>query len=125
MAWPPHLLQLKDDESIPNEDTEDDAALQRRLDAAVAFVERVRADAFLTDDEGTVVEPVTYSYDGESEAETLELGTMLMASRLFARRRSRDAILFMSETGTTRIPFGDEDIARLLRLGRHAVPKVG
>jgi hypothetical protein len=126
MSWPPALIQLKDDLAIPDDDTEDDAALTRRLDAAVRFVQRVRKDAFVTDDDNvTVVEPVTYSLQGAIEAETLELGTLMLAGRLFARRRSPDAVLFMAETGTTSVPFADPDIMRLLRTGRYGKPKVG
>ncbi|MGH9252167.1 MAG: hypothetical protein ACRD0W_22020 [Acidimicrobiales bacterium] len=117
--WPPALIELKDDLAIPDEDTEDDAALQRRLGAAVRFVQRIRKDAFLTSDDGTLIEPAEYSLAGSMEAETLELGTLMLAGRLFARRRSADALLFMAETGTTRVPFTDEDLNRLLRIGRH------
>lgn len=125
MAWPPTLVDLKDDLAIPSDDTEDDAALQRRLDAAIAFVQRVRADAFLRSDDGLLVEPVTYSLCGEGEADSLELGTLMLAGRLFARRRSPDAILFMAESGTTRVAWVDDDVNRMLRLGRHGKPKVG
>ncbi len=125
MSWPPALIQLKDDLAIPDMETEDDAALTRRLNAAIRFVQRVRKDAFVTDDDGVLVEPATYSLQGEIEAETLELGALMLASRLFARRRSPDAILFMAESGTTGVPFVDNDIARMLRIGRHTKPKVG
>lgn len=125
MAWPPTLAELKDDLVIPDDDTEDDTALTRRLAAVVRFVQRVRADAFLRGDDGTLVEPVVYSEQGEREAESLELGSLMLAGRLFARRRSPDAVLFMAEAGTTRVAWVDEDVNRLLRLGRHGKPKVG
>lgn len=118
-VWPPTLEDLKDDEEIPQEDEVDDAALKRRLDASIRFVERVRRDLFFTAEDGVLVEPVEFREEGEKEAETVILGTLMMASRLFARRRSREAILWMAETGTTRVPFDDGDIARLLRIGRH------
>lgn len=123
MAWPPTLVELKDDLAIPPEDTEDDGALTRRLDATVEFVQRVRRDAFVTDEAGNLAEPVTFATD--REARTLELGTLMAAGRFHARRRSPDAILFMAETGTTKVSSGDNDIDRLLRIGRHAKPKVG
>lgn len=125
MAWPPMLAELKDDLAIEAEEVEDDDALVRRLNAAVTFVQRARKDAFLTSDDGTLVEPIEYAAP-ERESQTLELGTLMLAGWLFARRRSPDGVLFMAETGTTRMPTNlDPDIARLLRIGRHAKPKVG
>lgn len=123
--WPPTLADLKDDLAIPPEDDEDDAALQRRLDAAIGFVQRARKDAFVTDEDGNLVLPPVLESD--SEEQTLVLGAIMFAKRLFARRRSDDQILFMAETGTTRVPaaIADEDLNRLLRLGRFARPKVG
>jgi len=125
MSWPPALVELKDDLAVPDEDTEDDNALIRRLNAVIRFVQRARKDAFITDDDGVLVEPATYSLQGEIEAESLELGALMLASRLHARRRSPDKTLFMAETGTTTISDVDNDIARLLRIGRHGKPKVG
>lgn len=123
MAWPPTLPELKDDLGIPVDDDGDDAALTRRLNAVIAFVQRTRKDAFLLDDCGNLVEPIELVVTREEAS--LTLGALMLAGRLFARRRSADAILFMSDTGTTRVPFGDDDIARLLRLGKHAKPRVG
>ncbi len=121
-SWPPDLPTLKDDGAIPAEDTEDDAALQRRLDAAVSFVQRRRKDAFALDDDGFPVEPIVFSERGEREASSLLLGTLMLAHRLFARRRSPDVVLWMAETGTTRVPFEDRDLVRMLGLHR---PRVG
>jgi hypothetical protein len=124
-TWPPTVEGvLKDDLDIPPDDTIDDAKLKRRLDAAVSFVQRARREAFVTDEDGALVEPVEFSERGEAEGDTLVLGTLMLASRLFARRRSPDVILWMAETGTTRLPFEDRDIDRLLRIGRSARPKV-
>jgi hypothetical protein len=124
-TWPPAVEGvLKDDLDIPSDDTIDDAKLKRRLDASVSFVQRVRREAFVTDEDGALVEPVEFSERGETEGDTLVLGTLMLASRLFARRRSPDVILWMAETGTTRLPFEDRDIDRLLRIGRSARPKV-
>lgn len=121
--WPPILADLRDEVDILDpEDTIDDSKLQRRLDAAVSFVQRVRKDAFVLDDDGEIVEPVELSIRGEREAPSLRLGTLMLANRLWARRRSPDVVLWMAETGTTRIPFEDRDISRQLRLHR---PRVG
>jgi hypothetical protein len=122
VTWPPDLPTFKNDGGIPAEDTEDDAALERRLDAAVSFVQRRRKDAFVLDDDGFPVEPIEFSERGEREASSLLLGTLMLASRLFARRRSPDVILWMAETGTTRVPFEDRDLMRMLKLHR---PRVG
>lgn len=122
MAWPPVLTDLQDD--LDELDPADEAALQRRLAAAVAFVQRVRRDAFLTDDTGALIEPVELTATGEED--TLVLGALMLAGHLFARRRSQDGILWMADTGTTRIPdHADPDIARLLRIGKQAKPRFG
>ncbi|MGH9247950.1 MAG: hypothetical protein ACRD0W_00295 [Acidimicrobiales bacterium] len=122
MTWPPDLPTLKVDGGIPAEDTEDDAALELRLDAAVSFVQRRRKDAFALDDDGHPVEPIGFSERGELEASSLLLGTLMLAHRLFARRRSPDIVLWMAETGTTRVPFEDRDLVRMLGLHK---PRVG
>jgi hypothetical protein len=124
MAWPPTLAELKDDLAVPDDELEDDDALVRRLNASVRFVQRVRKDAFVTDDDGNLIEPAIYA-EPQREAETLELGTLMLAGRLFARRRSPDAVLFMAETGTSHVPWADHDIMRMLRVGRFGKPKVG
>lgn len=120
MPWPPLFEDLKDDVALV--DPEDEAALQRRLNASVSFVQRKRRDAFVTDDCGELIDPIELSAKGERELDSLELGTFMLAHRLFARRRSPDQVFWMSETGTTRIAFGDPDIMR--QLGLHK-PKVG
>lgn len=120
MAWPPSFENLKDD--MGPIDPEDEAALQRRLDASVSFVQRKRKDAFELGDDGQPIEPVVYSAKGEREAASLELGVFMLASRLFARRRSPDGVFWMSDTGTTRIVSDDKDLARMLGLHK---PKVG
>lgn len=122
MAWPPVLTDLQDD--LDELDPADQPALQRRLDAAVAFVQRVRKDAFLTDDTGALIEPIELTATGEED--TLVLGALMLAGHLFARRRSQDGILWMADTGTTRVPdHADPDIARLLRIGKQAKPRFG
>ncbi len=124
MAWPPTLADLKDDLDIDAEETEDDDALTRRLAAAIGFVQRTRKDAFLTDDDGNLVQPVELT--ATIEEDSLVLGTIMLAGWLFAARRSPDGILFMAETGTTRVPTtADPHISRMLRIGRHRKPVVG
>lgn len=127
VEWPPTLAELKSDVSptIPADDTDDDAALTDRLSAAVTFVQRVRRDLFEQDDDGNLIEPIAFTASADQrEGQSIRLGTMMLAARLFARRRSPDAILWMAETGTTRLPWSDVDIARLLRIGQHEKPKV-
>lgn len=121
-AWPPVLPDLKDDVSIESADVEDDAKLQRRLDASVSFVQRARKDAFETDDEGTVIEPAVFSAKGERQSDAIVMGTLMLAARLFARRRSPEAVMWLAQSVPTRLPWVDEDINRLLKLHR---PRVG
>lgn len=115
-TWPPTLDELKDDLSIDLTDTRDDTKLQRELDAAVAFVERVRTG-------------INYTADPESAdpdpTDDLFLGTLRLAGRWKTRRRSPDGLINQGELGTSRVPGVDADIERLLRIGRFAKPKVG
>ena len=118
MLWPPTLDDVKGDLGIELTDTRDDATLSTRLAAAIVFVERVRP-GFRYDltDVAQVELP-------DPDADTW-LGTMLLASRWHARRRSPAALIEMGELGSARVPSFDPDIDRLLRLGRHVKPGVG
>lgn len=120
MSWPPDLTALKADLRSRGEDPEaldtDDARLQIVLDAAVAFVQRVRPQFNYTGDVGSVKPDPTAD---------LILGTLRLASRWHTRRRSPDGLVEMADMGSGRVPSFDPDIERLLRIGRHALPVVG
>jgi len=108
MAWPPTLVELKGDMGIDPDDTRDDVKLQRALSAAVTFVERIHPDL-----------------DWPNPTDDLELGTLRLAARWDARRRSPDALIQLAELGASRVPSFDPDIDRLLRIGRHQKPRIG
>ncbi|MBB4689823.1 phage gp6-like head-tail connector protein [Amycolatopsis jiangsuensis] len=108
-TWPPQLTDLKEDATIPG--TGDDAVLQSVLDAAVAMVQRVRSDL----DFGP--HPL-----GTPPSDDVWLGTIRLAARWFARRRSPEALVDMAELGAARIPAFDPDIERLLGIGRFRGP---
>lgn len=112
--WPPTLDDLKTDMGIDLPDTRDDAELSKCLNAAVSFVERVRADGynFSGDLASTLPDPAT--------AEDLQLGTLRLAGRWHTRRRSPDGLVQMAELGASRVPGFDPDIERLLCIGRFA-----
>jgi hypothetical protein len=101
-------------QSDPSED--DLARLQRDLDAAVEFVERIHAGRF-----NFSGAPSVLPLPGPS----LKLGTLMMAIRLDTRRRSPDGSVYMGEQGAARVSREDPDISRLLRIGRHSIPRVG
>ncbi|MBB2500264.1 hypothetical protein H5411_14160 [Amycolatopsis echigonensis] len=52
----------------------------------------------------------------------MSLGTVRLAAREFARRRSPEALIDMGELGSARIPSFDPDIERLLGIGRFRGP---
>ncbi|MFF5992585.1 head-tail connector protein [Prauserella flavalba] len=112
MSWPPELDDLKDDLGAEYRQGSDpaDARLERCLDAAVAFVQRVRS---------------SFNYDGDPLSELpaptadLELGTIRLAGRWYTRRRSPDGLVAMAELGQARVPSFDPDIDRLLGIGRY------
>lgn len=116
MSWPPTLDELKNDKDIATGDDLDDEALTRRLNAAVAFVERARPRFnYIDDPTSTLPEPTA----------DLVLGTLMLASRLYTRRNSPDGLVMMADIGSGRVPSFDPDIERLLRIGRHAIAIVG
>lgn len=113
MSWPPELTDLKDDLKIDVDDIRDDSVLQRQLDAAVSFVQRVRPGFNYADD------PLVEAPEPPAD---LVLGTVRLAGRWYTRRRSPDALVAMGELGSARIPSFDPDIERLLGIGRYRGP---
>lgn len=114
-TWPPTLDELKTDMKLSTTqvDAARDAELSQVLDAAVAFVQRVR--------------PVFKYEPGNPDQFSLPeptadhvLGTLRLAGRWDTRRRSPDGLIAMAELGATRVTSYDVDIDRLLRIGRFA-----
>jgi hypothetical protein len=113
LAWPPELNSLKSDLGIDESDTRDDARLTTMLNAAVAYVERVRPEFDYAD------LPV-----GEIPTDDLILGTIRLAGRWHTRRRSPDGLVNMAELGASRVPSFDPDIEKLLGVGRYRAPVI-
>lgn len=118
-TWPPTLEQFRADAGVdalglPGE-PEDSETLQRVLDAAVAYVERVRPDVDYDGAGSTGYPPVTAEH---------HLGTLRMAARLWARRRTVDGVISAGDLGTARVPAYDADIERLLCIGRFRGPVI-
>lgn len=113
MFWPPTLNALKLDMGV--DDTRDDDRLDQVLEAAVAFVVRVRP---------------RFNYEADPDSDypdptaELYLGTLRLAGRWHTRRRSPDALVDMAELGASRVPSFDPDIERLLGLGRYRGPVI-
>jgi hypothetical protein len=104
-TWPPTLADLKVELRV--EDQRDDPVMARKLAAAISYVERVKADPDL----GYFVPP--------HDVGSLVEGTLLLASRLYARRNSPDGLVAMGELGSTNVPGFDADIDRALEIGRY------
>lgn len=107
-----------DEDAVDAEDLSeaDRARLERVFDAAVEFVE--------------VIHNGRYNFTGQpsvlpAPGHRLKLGTVMLARRWHTRRRSPQMLVSAAEMGAARVPWVDEDINRLLRLGRHAIPEVG
>ena len=112
------LEELKNEMADPEvDDPGDDERLQRVLDAAQAFVERVRTGQFNFDDDPLCDRP--------GPTADLKLGTLMLARRWDTRRRSPDGLVAMADQGSARVLSFDPDIDRLLRIGRHAKARVG
>jgi hypothetical protein len=111
MEWPPTLDDLKVDLKI--DDDRDDVRLQQTLDAAIAFVKRVRPDLKFD------VDPLC---DDPMPDADFVLGTIRLAGRWHVRRRSPDGLIDAGDMGTSRIPGVDVDIARMLGIDRFRGP---
>ena len=111
--WPPTLDDLKADLNI--DDTRDDVALAQELAAAIARVTALRSDLdFLND-----------ALDPRPKPDSdVFLGTLRLAGRWFARRKSPDGIIDANEYGSVRVASYDSDIERLLSIGRYMRPVV-
>ncbi len=106
-TWPPTLEGLKADSKAPN--GRDDVFLQIDLDAAIAYVMRVRQDLNYTADAFDTRPVPTADFI---------LGVYRLAGRWNARRRSQDGVIMAGDQGTSRIPSYDADIERMLGIGR-------
>lgn len=108
------LAHLGADAASPNQPAVDAARL-----AAAAYVERVRPDLL------TVVvtaDGTTVTWDGDA---AVELGAVMLAARLYARRSSPQGLASFGEFGPGAILRLDPDVERLIGTGRHARPAVG
>lgn len=113
--WPPLLEDLKADLNISASDTRDDANLATDLAAARAVVERELAGDF--DFAGT------NALLPSPSADVLK-GTVRLAGRFNARRRSPDGLVDSGDFGTSRIPRFDADIERMLGVGPYRRPMI-
>jgi hypothetical protein len=116
--WPPTLAELKVDDG--NDGSRGDAKLSQELEAAVAYVERVRRRQ--VDFTGDLTDPELEAAFMVRPDADLRLGTIRLALRWHARGRSPDGMVASPETGSVRVSSGDSDIDRMLRIGRYARP---
>jgi hypothetical protein len=112
-TWPPTLTQLKTDAKIDVADTRFDSLLTECLNAAIAYVERVRTDVNFDDESGTTAPPTPVTDD-------LVLGTLRYARRLVYRADTPGGNIVVDGIGASPIPGWDADIEKLLRIGRYA-----
>lgn len=112
-TWPPTLTQLKADAKVDVADTRFDTLLTECLNAAIAYVERVRTDVNF-DDESESDAPATPVTDD------LVLGTLRYARRLVYRADAPGGNVIVDGVGASPLPSFDSDIDRLLRVGRYA-----
>jgi hypothetical protein len=110
--WPPLLADLKIDADIEEADTRDDLKQGQTLAAAIDFVQRRHRGRY---DFG-LGEPGDELLPGPDV--DMALGTVRLALRWAARRRSPDALISMGELGGARVSSYDVDIDRMLRIGR-------
>lgn len=112
------LVNELDEDALDVDDLSDPERerLERVFDAAVEFVESIHCGRF-----NFTGQPSTLPLPGHR----FKLGTLMLARRWHTRRRSPAMLVAAAEMGAARVPWTDEDINRLLKLGRHAYPEVG
>ncbi len=114
-TWPPVLADLKTELKIDADDTREDVRLATDLAAAIAWVE-----SKVTRYRYHIVQGETDEDELAKPAPTDDtwLGTLRMAARWGDRRRSKDGMIQMGELGSTRVTSYDNDIDRMLGIGR-------
>lgn len=118
LEWPPTLASYKTDLKLDEDDDRFDDALQGTLDAAVAYVERVRDDVdYLA---YAAVTPTVR--DVTLTALTMDhvIGTLRLARRWDLRRDTPTAMLLAGTVGSTGMATWDPDVEKQLRIGRYA-----
>jgi len=115
-VWPPTINDLKLDLSRDGQKYTSDEQLEMDLSAAIAYVRDRKSWQFdigaesPESDSGSLLTP---------DADFI-LGTIRLAGRWHARRRSQDGTINMGEQGIGRVAAYDPDIERMLRMGRKA-----
>lgn len=109
--WPPALSLLKLDAQGQVKDQED-VALQDVLDDAVAYIEDVRKD------------DLAFSPDQIDECHRIPnkteiKGTIRLALRWHFRRRVLQGFVDSGDQGVQRLPSTDDDLHRMLKIGRY------
>jgi hypothetical protein len=117
-TWPPTLSDLKADMAIPSTHTDDDVALANELEAAIAYVVRVRPTFNYYND--ITLDPTCHPVPTDD----IWSGTVRLAARWFTRHRSPDGMVAMQDLGVGRIAMVDPDIDRKLGLGRFQGPVI-
>lgn len=107
-----------DEEALDAEDLSpaERQRLDRVFDAAVEFVESIHCGRFNFTGQPSSLPLPGYRF---------KLGTVMLARRWHTRRRSPEMLVAAADMGAARVPWSDEDINRLLKLGKHAYPEVG
>jgi hypothetical protein len=112
LTWPPTLDDFKADLPAELSGDQHDAKLTQVLDAAIDYVQNTAR----TDLNYSVVPNI----DVDQPDNAVCLGTLRLARRWHERRRSPDGMISAQEFGATRVSSGDQDIDRMLRVGRYA-----
>jgi hypothetical protein len=105
---------LKADIGLLPSETRDDAALQVVLDAAVATVERELEGDWNFGSTSLLPSP----------PDRVVVGTVRLAARWHALRRSPEGVIDAGDLGTLRVPHIGADIERMLGVGKYRRPMV-
>lgn len=116
ITWPPSVGHVRSELRRAPTDLDSDDLLATALDAALAFVVRVKGGQYNVTGDPLSLLP--------SPGPDLAWGAVRLAVRLHTRRRSPDGLIDLGELGSARVPSFDPDIDRLLGIGRFAPPVI-
>lgn len=109
-VWPPTLPTLFKDAQSQVKESESEA-LQLVLDTAIEFVEDKRSDLAFSMGEISKTKP--------PPDKMVVLGTIRLALRWHFRRRALQGFVDAGEQGVQRLPASDDDLHRMLKIGRY------
>lgn len=115
--WPPVAQEVRDELRIGAQGAQDAAVLQQSLDAAVAYVQELRAELFAAVGDPPVPPP--------EPSPRIHLGTVRLAAHWYTNRVATTGVDPLTDLGGGPATYLPAAIQRMLGIGAYAKPRVG